>query len=146
MTSTRLGKELMFPEVHIGPRYWVVIRTLQGSGGLRVRTRYTLLTPTILDYCHVRLMLVITHRPEWKGRLLCPEVSLPQEGLWLNTVSDNKKLHSFHFSSEAQSEFPGQRNQIWGNHKALDSHSPDSHIQPQNQQSPSRRISELCYQ
>lgn len=49
----RPDEELMFPEVHIGPRHWVVISTLKGSrGGFRVRTQYTLLTPLILDYCH----------------------------------------------------------------------------------------------
>lgn len=111
----RPGEELMFPKVHIGPGHRVVMRTLRKVGAFQVRTQYTLLTPLILDYCHVRLMPVITHRPGQKGRLLCPEVSLPKEVLWLNRVGDNKSLHSFFFSG-ARSEFSGQRNQIWSNH------------------------------
>ena len=95
-----LGEELMFPEGHIAPWHWVV--TLRGR--FRVRTQYTLLTPLILDYCHVRLTPVITHRLQRKGRLICAEVSLPQEVPWLNTVRDNKRLHSFLFS-DAQREF-----------------------------------------
>lgn len=121
----RRGEELMFPPVHIGHRHWVGSEEVRA---FRVTTQYTLLTPMILDYCHVSLMLVIAHRPGPKGPAIVSWGRLTTAGsVWLNTAGDNKRLRSFFFS-DTQMKFSGQRNQIWSNHRNYDTFGGVIHI------------------